>query len=121
MGLCTIRFCRAVLKADGSLAQPVMSWMDERVGLPYADAARVTTSSGYISHRMTGNFRDTAANYAGMWPLDPDTWRWTDDYAEITKLGLRRELLFDLVLPGEILGEVTAEAARHTGIPAASP
>ncbi|MFE1027030.1 FGGY-family carbohydrate kinase [Streptomyces sp. NPDC058818] len=125
VGLCTIRFCRAVLKADGTLAQPVMSWMDERVGLPYSDtnpeAVRVTTSSGYVSHRMTGNFRDTAANYAGMWPLDPDTWRWTTDDAEIAKLGMRRELLFDLVLPGDILGEVTDAAARHTGIPAGVP
>ncbi|MFC8567865.1 FGGY-family carbohydrate kinase [Streptomyces sp. NPDC057245] len=125
VGLCTIRFCRAVLKADGSLAQPVMSWMDERVGLPHRDtseaAARVTTSSGYIGHRMTGNFRDTAANYAGMWPLDPDTWQWSDDDAEIGKYGLRREQLFDLVQPGEVLGEVTADAARHTGIPAGVP
>ncbi|WP_416477394.1 FGGY-family carbohydrate kinase [Streptomyces sp. LKA04] len=125
VGLCTIRFCRAVLKADGTLAQPVMSWMDERVGLPYREtdpeAARVTTSSGYIGHRMTGEFRDTAANYAGMWPLDPDTWQWSDDDAEIAKLGLRRELLFDLVLPGDVLGEVTEEAARHTGIPAGLP
>ncbi|MFB6550841.1 FGGY-family carbohydrate kinase [Streptomyces sp. NPDC056405] len=125
VGLCTIRFCRAVLRADGTLAQPVMSWMDERVGLPYTDtdpeAARVTTSSGYITHRMTGNFRDTAANYAGMWPLDPDTWRWTEDDAEIAKFGMRRELLFDLVLPGDVLGEVTDAAARHTGIPAGVP
>ncbi len=125
VGLCTIRFCRAVLKADGTLAQPVMSWMDERVALPYTptdpDAARVTTSSGYISHRMTGTFRDTAANYAGAWPLDPDTWQWSDDDARIAKCGIPREMLFDLVLPGDILGEVTEAAARHTGIPAGLP
>ncbi|MFE2052763.1 FGGY-family carbohydrate kinase [Streptomyces sp. NPDC059459] len=125
VGLCTIRFCRALLKADGTLAQPVMSWMDERVGLPHTDTdpavARVTTSSGYIGHRMTGRFRDTAANYAGMWPLDPDTWQWTDDDARIAKLGMRREMLFDLVQPGDVLGEVTDAAARHTGIPAGVP
>ncbi|MFD5700387.1 FGGY-family carbohydrate kinase [Streptomyces lasiicapitis] len=125
VGLCTIRFCRAVLKADGTLAQPVMSWMDARVGMPYAhvdrEAAYVTTSSGYISHRMTGNFRDTAANYAGIWPLDSDTWQWTDDDAELAKSGIPRAMLFDLVLPGDILGEVTEAAARHTGIPAGVP
>lgn len=125
VGLCTIRFCRAVLKADGTLAQPVMSWMDERVGMPYAhtnpDAAYVTTSSGYISHRMTGAFRDTAANCAGIWPLDSDTWQWTDDDAELAKSGIPRGMLFDLVLPGDILGEVTDAATRHTGIPAGVP
>lgn len=125
VGLCTIRFCRAVLRADGTLAQPVMSWMDERVGLPYVHtdpaAARVTTTSGYITHRMTGAFRDTAANCAGMWPLDPDTWQWTEDAAELAKYGIPREMLFDLVLPGDVLGPVTAAAARHTGIPAGVP
>ena len=35
VGLCTIRFCRALLAADGSLAEPVLSWMDERVSRPY--------------------------------------------------------------------------------------
>ena len=35
VGLCTIRFCRALLAADGSLAEPVLSWMDERVSRAY--------------------------------------------------------------------------------------
>ncbi|MFD7437983.1 FGGY-family carbohydrate kinase [Streptomyces sp. NPDC059861] len=125
VGLCTIRFCRAVLKADGTLAQPVMSWMDARVSRPYEretpDAAYVTTSSGYITHRMTGRFRDTAANYAGMWPLDSDTFDWTADDAGIAGLGLDRSMLFTLVQPGDILGTVTAAAAAHTGIPAGLP
>ncbi|MGW5231530.1 FGGY-family carbohydrate kinase [Streptomyces nodosus] len=125
VGLCTIRFCRAVLKADGTLAQPVMSWMDDRVGMPYApanpEAAYVTASSGYISHRMTGNFRDTAANYAGMWPLDPKNMHWTDDEAAYAKCGIPRSMLFDLVQPGDILGPVTESASVHTGIPAGVP
>ncbi|AVH55003.1 MULTISPECIES: FGGY-family carbohydrate kinase [Streptomyces] len=125
VGLCTIRFCRAVLKADGTLAQPVMSWMDARVSRPYEretpDAAYVTTSSGYITHRMTGQFRDTAANYAGMWPLDSDTFDWKTDDAGIAELGLDRSMLFDLVQPGAILGTVTEAAAAHTGIPAGLP
>src|SRR5207302_2888461 len=35
VGLCTIRFCRALLAADGSLTVPVLSSMDERVARPY--------------------------------------------------------------------------------------
>ncbi|MER5890183.1 FGGY-family carbohydrate kinase [Streptomyces sp. NPDC001941] len=125
VGVCTIRFCRAVLAADGTLAQPVMSWMDERVSRPYehtnSRAAYVTTSSGYIGHRLTGAFKDTAANYAGMWPLDPDTLDWTEDEEALRASGIPREMLFDLVQPGDVLGEVTAEAAAHTGIPVGLP
>ena len=77
VGLCTIRFCRALLTADGSLAEPVLSWMDERVSRPYEPGnplvRYVTTSSGYITHRLTGQFVDAAANYQGVWPIDQDT------------------------------------------------
>jgi len=125
VGLCTIRFCRALLTADGSLAQPVMSWMDARVSRPYEHVdetvRHVTTSSGYISRRMTGELKDTAANYQGMWPIDTDTWDWLADDAELAAFGIPREMLVDLVMPGDTIGQVTAEAAAHTGIPAGLP
>ena len=38
IGLCPIRCCKAFLRADGSLVEPVMSWMDERAYLPYLPA-----------------------------------------------------------------------------------
>ncbi len=125
VGLCTIRFCRAVLRADGSLAQPVMSWMDARVGKPFVaehdDVAYVTTSSGYVTHRLTGTFRDTAANYQGSWPIDTDTWRWSEDARAYAETGLQRSQLLELVDPGDVLGVVTPEAAAATGLPAGLP
>lgn len=125
IGLCTIRFCRAILRADGSLAQPVQSWMDERVGRPYRaevpDAAYVTTSSGYITHRMTGTFTDTVANYQGMWPLDAARWAWSGAEQDYRRTGMPRRMLFDLVMPGEQLGTLTSAAAGSTGLPAGVP
>ncbi|HLK77399.1 MAG TPA: FGGY-family carbohydrate kinase [Streptosporangiaceae bacterium] len=125
VGLCTIRFCRALLAADGTLTEPVLSWMDQRVSRPYAPASPltryVTTSSGYITHRLTGQFTDTAANYQGVWPIDQDTATWSSDPAAYAAAGMPRDMLFDLVPPGGLLGEVTAAAARATGIPAGLP
>lgn len=123
VGLCTIRCCKAFLRRDGSLVEPVMSWMDSRAYQPYLpedpDLAFITTSSGYITHRLTGQFRDTAANSILMqWPIDTDRWQWSDDATVLREFKLRREMLFDLVMPGAILGEVTAAAAAATGIPA---
>jgi xylulokinase len=124
-GLCTIRFCRALLAADGSLAEPVLSWMDQRVSRPYEPAnpltRYVTTSSGYITHRLTGQFTDAAANYQGVWPVDQDTATWSSDPAAYVCTGMPRDMLFNLVPPGARLGEVTAEAALATGIPAGLP
>ncbi|HJY02622.1 MAG TPA: FGGY-family carbohydrate kinase [Streptosporangiaceae bacterium] len=125
VGLCTIRFCRALLAADGSLTEPVLSWMDERVSRPYEPAdpltRYVTTSSGYITHRLTGQFTDAAANYQGVWPIDQDTATWSGDPAAYDATGMPRDMLFDLVPPGGLLGEVTATAAKATGIPAGLP
>lgn len=125
VGLCTIRFCRAYLKADGTLAQPAMSWMDIRVSKPYEqsnpDVRYVTTSSGYITHRFTGQFKDTAANYQGMWPMDTDRWLWLPDGQDFDFYGIPRDMLFELVMPGDILGNVTKEAAAATGIPEGLP
>ena len=125
VGLCTIRFCRALLAADGSLAEPVLSWMDERVARPYQPGnplvRYVTTSSGYITHRLTGRFVDAAANYQGVWPIDQDTATWSSDPAAYAATGMTRDMLFDLVPPGGRLGLVTVAASRATGIPAGLP
>lgn len=121
LGLCTIRFCRCLLKEDGSLASPVMSWMDARVSKPYhhelSTVAYVTTSSGYITHRLTGEFKDTAANYKGMWPIDSEEWDWSTEAAAYESTNLPRKMLFELIKPGETLGYITKEAAAITGIP----
>lgn len=125
VGLCTIRFCRAVLREDGALAQPMISWMDERLARAYVresdDACFVTTSSGYIGHRLTGERRDAAGNCQGMWPIDTATWAWSDDPEDYARTGMDPAALFDLVEPGGVLGRVTAGAADATGLPVGIP
>lgn len=125
IGLCTIRYCRAYLKADGTLAQPALSWMDIRVSQPYEhtneDVKYITASSGYITHRLTGELKDTVANYEGGWPVDADKWTWSEDPEAYKATGMPREMLFDLVMPGDILGYVTDAAAEATGFPAGLP
>ncbi len=126
VGLCPIRCCKAFLDADGELVEPVMSWMDDRAYQAYLpDDPRLryaTTASGYLTHRMTGVFADTAANNIELqWPIDTDTWEWSDDPSVLERHGVERSMLFDLVLPGEPIGAVTQGAADHTGIPAGTP
>jgi sugar (pentulose or hexulose) kinase len=126
VGLCPIRCCKAFLTADGSLAEPVINWMDDRAYQPYVPddpAVRyATTSSGYLAHRFTGAFRDTAANNILLqWPIDTDTWQWSDDAALYEQFGVGRDMLFELQMPGEVIGPVTAEAGAATGIPAGLP
>jgi sugar (pentulose or hexulose) kinase len=125
VGLCSIRCCRALLRADGTLASPVQSWMDLRLAAPYRhedDAVRyVTTATGYLTLRLTGETRDTRSNYVGPWPIDPGTLDWFEDQARFDAYTTPREMLFDLKDPSSVLGTVTEAASRATGIPAGIP
>ncbi len=126
VGLCTVRCCKAFLKADGSLAQPVISWMDDRAYQPYRpsdpEVAYATTSSGYLAHRFTGEMKDTAANNVLLqWPIDTDTWQWSDQPALHAQFGVSPEMLLELQMPGDVIGRVTAAAAAATGIPVGVP
>ena len=126
VGLCPIRCCKAFLRADGSLVEPVISWMDDRAYQAYLPddpaVAYATTSSGYLAHRFTGELTDTAANNILLqWPIDTDTWQWSNDPALYQQFGVTREMLLELQMPGDVIGAVTLAAAAATGIPVGVP
>lgn len=127
MGICVIRCCRALLKENGELAYPVINWMDKRLNSPYkyvkayGNVKYVTTTSGYITHRLTGEFKDTCANYIGWWPMDNDTFDWSCDKKVIESCNVSRDMLIEVVKPGDILGYVTRKIAETTGIPQGLP
>lgn len=126
IGLCPIRCCKAFLRADGTLAEPLISWMDDRAYQPYLptdpEVAYATTSSGYLAHRMTGRMRDTAANNILLqWPIDTDTWQWSTDPELYRTFNVRPEMLPELQMPGDIIGPLTAAAAAATGLPEGVP
>lgn len=125
IGIGGIRCCRVLLKKDGTLSQPVISWMDDRTAVPYEhtnpETAYVTSSTGYLSCRLTGEFKDGIGNFFGQWPVDLETWDWSQDDEVIKQYQIPREMLFEAVRPGEILGHVTKEASGQTGFPEGLP
>ncbi len=126
IGLGSIRCCRVYLKKDGTLAYPVINWMDKRLSKPYQKdipkTAYITTTTGYLTHRLTGEFKDTAANYEGVYgPLDRINWKWSDIPSDYEDYNLTRNMLFDLALPGEQLGNITKKASVATGLPEGCP
>ncbi|GAB2027781.1 FGGY-family carbohydrate kinase [Lactovum odontotermitis] len=125
IGLGSIRCCRVLMKKDGSLAAPVISWMDKRVSEPYQhnvpETAYVASTGGYLANRLTGEFKDNIGNNFGQWPVDYDTWDWSTDEKVLKQFALPREMLLEACKPGDILGKVTAQASRLTGFPEGIP
>lgn len=78
--------------------------------------------SGFLTHRMCGRFVDSVGCQVGYVPFDyrhlrwagPRDWKWR-------AVPVARELLPELVSPGDLLGEITPAAAGATGILAGTP
>ncbi|MBR0577385.1 sugar kinase [Proteiniclasticum sp. BAD-10] len=125
VGLGSIRCCRALVKENGELAAPVQNWMDIRLSRPYEhendEVKYVTTTTGYLTYRLTGEKKDTRSNYVGPWPIDPDTLDWFVDEEKFNAYTTPREMLFELVDPSTVLGKVTEFASQETGIPVGIP
>lgn len=125
IGLGGIRFNRLLLKEDGTLAQPAISWMDARVYRAYEhtnpEVAHVVAGTGYMTHRLTGEKKDTVGNYQGAYPIDGSTWDLIEDQTVYDLFQIPREMLFELKMPGDILGHITPEASKETGLPTGLP
>lgn len=125
VGLCTIRCCRVFMKKDGNLAAPVMSWMDVRAYETFEDSEEIAytcPTTGYITHRLTGELKDTAANaFQWQFPVDMETWKWSEDKAVLDNFKIPNEKLLKLQMPGTVLGRVTKAAAQLTGLPEGLP
>ena len=78
--------------------------------------------SGYLTFRFTGRFVDSVGSQVGYVPFDYKRHRWAARWNWKWKiLPIRADMLPDLVPPAGLLGQVTAEAARETGIPEGLP
>ena len=78
--------------------------------------------SGFLAHRLTGEFRDSSGNIVGTMPIDSKRARWaTRTDPKWWLFHVEPEKLPELVAPGETIGRITAQAAAETGIPAGLP
>jgi len=125
VGLCSIRCCRVFMKSDGTLAVPVMSWMDIRAYEKFEDDPQIAytcSTSGYLTFRLTGAFKEMSANaYQWQFPVDMETWDWSEDETYFKGFGIPRSKLMDIQIPGTILGHVNEKASRETGLPLGLP
>ncbi|PIF05201.1 MAG: carbohydrate kinase [Draconibacterium sp.] len=81
--------------------------------------------SGYLNFFLTGRFSDSVASQIGYVPFDYKKQQWGNP-DELLAFSARLypvepDKLPDLVLPGEIIGSVTAGAAAETGLPEGLP
>jgi sugar (pentulose or hexulose) kinase len=103
-------------------AEAEANWI--RVHQPdiWAKTHKYLLLSGYLTYRLTGRFVDSAGCQVGYIPFDYKklTWASASDW-KWQAIPMDKALLPELVPPGAVLGEVTAEAADATGLPVGMP
>lgn len=78
--------------------------------------------SGYLTYRLTGEFRDSSACQVGYVPFDFKKHAWAEaSHIYWKMIPMDRDILPELVRPGEVLGNISPEASRATGIPKGLP
>ncbi len=78
--------------------------------------------SGFFTHRLTGEHRDSCANQVGFVPFNYKTHQWHDKNNFMWDVSrIDPSMLPDLVKPTEVLGTITKKASQQTGIPAGLP
>ena len=78
--------------------------------------------SGYLTHRLTGEYVDSVACQVGFIPFDYKKLRWCSPWNwKWQAAPVDPEWLPDLVPPGDELGHITNAAADETGLPLGLP
>jgi sugar (pentulose or hexulose) kinase len=78
--------------------------------------------SGYLTFRLTGNFVDSVGSQVGYVPFDYKRLRWARSWNWKWRcLPVSLAQLPQLVAPGEIMGTISRQASRETGIPTGLP
>jgi sugar (pentulose or hexulose) kinase len=103
-------------------AEAEANWIRTHQADIWAETYKYLFLSGFLTHRLTGRFVDSVGCQVGYVPFDykhldwaaPSDWKWQ-------AVPMDAALLPELVPPAGRLGEITAEAAEATGIPAGLP
>lgn len=78
--------------------------------------------SGYLTHRLTGEFKDSIGCIVGYLPFDYKHHKWAGkrDW-KWQVISMKDSMLPDLVKPGEVLGHIHQVAAKQLGLPVGVP
>lgn len=88
----------------------------------WAKTEKFLLLSGFLTWKLSGEFRDAISSQVGYLPFDFKRLRWAKPWDwKWQALSLKASQLPELVSPARMLGRITAEAARETGIPEGLP
>ncbi len=98
------------------------NWMQEHEPELWEKTDKFLFLSGFLTHRLIGEYRESSGNMVGYLPFDYKKQQWAKSGDLKWKIfPMDPSVLPTLVKPGTLLGQVTSKASRETGIPKGLP
>jgi len=98
------------------------AWIEHNQPEVWQNTHKFLLLSGFLTHRLTGEYKDSVGCIVGYLPFDYKGHKWAGDSDwKWLAANVKPEMLPELVKPGETLGHITQQAAKHMGIPAGIP
>jgi xylulokinase len=94
-------------------------WIKEHEPDLFAQTEKMVQSNGYIVFKLCGAYTQDVSQGNGNHAFDIERADWDYDLAE--RMGIPASLLPDVYECSEVVGTVTAQAARETGLAAGTP
>ena len=94
-------------------------WVRDREPEVYARTFKTLCAKDYINYRLTGLMATDYSDASGTNAFDLNTFRWSDEILEIARVA--SELFPEPMESSAILGAVTPDAARETGLKQGTP
>ena len=98
---------------------PKVLWYKENMPDVYRKADKILQSNSYIVYKLTGEKTQDISQGYGYQCFDMHTGKW--DESLCSEMGLRRDLLPDILSCHQVAGYVTAEAAAESGLCEGTP
>ena len=96
-----------------------IAWLRENAPEALAAGNRWMMMPGLLSQKFCGEVSLDATSAGTMMALDMKAAQWSKELLD--ELGLDESLFPPIIYPGHVIGQVTAEAAAQSGVPAGTP
>ncbi len=107
---------------NGFLTKAQGPWIEQNQPDVWQNTHKFLLLSGYLTYRLTGEYKDSTGCTVGYLPFDYKHHKWAGKNDWKWQVGsITEAMLPELVAPGDLLGYMTEEAARHTGLLVGTP
>jgi len=107
-------FEESMNRIDPAFVVPKILWIRENEPEVFARTRKFLSSNAYINYKLTGKLTQDISQGYGFHLFDMKRGTWSEHLCK--KMGIPQELLPDIYPCSQVIGEVTSQAARLTGL-----